>query len=576
MNAMCGVWAGRQVGRWAVQVFSLPVLAVLLLSSAARADTNANAIVNLSGVPTAFNGANVIIGQLEIGTPTNTVTDFNAANVLGSFNYPSGSGPDNHATQVASTMISTGAITRGTAPGAQLYSVGAATTPDFISGMWLLATQQNVSVINISAGISSVTGFVSRATMAGGTNYVSAVRVSNANGQDATSLSEDNLVQTKGVTMVLAAGNDGRLGANTEDLEASAYNIISVGAVSNNTAGTTQLADFSSKGYLSNGRAGIDIVAPGADIVMNGFNTNSTLTRQVTVIYSNNTGGTTVYQVGTTFNTSGPGAPQTPLSRINTNSGTSFAAPIVAGVAADLISAAKSGTGVFSSSGVSADAQDSRIVKAVLLNSATKLAGWTQTSFTLGGTTFITQPLDANQGAGLLNAGGAYNQLAAGEFGATVHGNGPAGALDPLKGWALEGVNLSLTNVYRFASPAGGQLTATLDWLRHTGPAPGFADQGLTDLDLYLWSSPNAAFTNVSLVAASISTVDNVEQIYLTNLPTAYYEVGVQFFGQGTSTLGANSENYGLAWNITVPEPSTLLLAGLGLAVLGWVRRRKT
>ncbi len=578
MRAISGIQASGSGGRCGLLALSMFLISALLSPFSARADSNANAIVNMAGMP--FNGANVNVGQMELGIPTNTVVDFNSANFVGETNYTSGSGLDNHATEVASVIISTGAVTRGTAPGAKLYSVGANTIPDDISGMWLLATQQNVQVINESAGTSTVTGFVNRVS---GTNFVTSVRVSNANGQDQESRAEDNLVQTKGVTFVLAAGNDGRLGTNSIDLEASAYNIITVGAVSNTTAGTTGLANFSSQGFLANGRAGIDLVAPGADLIMNAFNTNGTFTAGVTVIYSNNAGQvSSIIQQGTVLNGRGsPGAPQSPLSRVNTNSGTSFAAPMVAGVAADLISAAKSGTGVFTSSVVSADAQNPRIIKAVLMNSATKLPGWTQNSITNGGpngSIQVMQSLDPNQGAGLMNAGGSYQQLAAGEQGMTVRGGTMVtNSQVNLTGWALEGVNLSLTNLYQFNQKVGGTLSATLDWYRLTA-ATTFADQGLDNLDLILLSSTNSTFTNPKVYAETISnTVDNVQQLYFTNLPTAYYELGVYFASTNNSTAGLTSDNYGLAWNATVPEPSALLLAGLGITALSWrLKRRRT
>jgi hypothetical protein len=145
-----------------------------------------------------------------------------------------------------------------------------------------------------------------------------------------------------------------------------------------------------------------------------------------------------------------------------------------------------------------------------------------------------------------------------------------------LTGWALEGVTLSLTNLYQLKQQVAGTLSATLDRYRLTA-ANTFADEGLDNLDLILVKSANSTFSNPTVYAETISnTVDNVEELYFTNLPSAYYELGVYFASNANSTLGLTSDTYGLAW-AAVPEPSAFLLVGLGMTALWWrVWRRCT
>ena len=71
-----------------------------------------------------------------------------------------------------------------------------------------------------------------------------------------------------------------------------------------------------------------------------------------------------------------------------------------------------------------------------------------------------------------------------------------------------------------------------------------------------------------SLVAASLSTVDNVEHLYLQGLTTGNYTIAVN------STSGAS--DYALAWQITaVPEPNSLAILALAASLVS-LRRKRT
>ena len=62
-------------------------------------------------------------------------------------------------------------------------------------------------------------------------------------------------------------------------------------------------------------------------------------------------------------------------------------------------------------------------------------------------------------------------------------------------------------------------------------------------------------------------------------MPSGYYEFGVGYNGYTTNDTAQVGDttmvNYALAWSFTVPEPSTLLLAGMGMTTLFWRLKRK-
>jgi len=584
MRAMNGV-SVKPVGRCALGVFLLFTSILILSSAPARADSNALAIVNFTGDITNFNGMGVNVGQIETAQPTNHVDLPNQINVFSSSATTSAT---NHATEVASAIIGSGPLDKGAASGATLYSFGAGSADaNYLTAYWLLATQSvgACKVINMSFGAAPVTA---TRTSSGGTNYTSYTQTFNPNGNDTDSLTVDNVAATKHVAFVKSAGNSGLAGTNSISDPGSAYNIIVVGAVSNTAPGaTTSVADFSSRGYLSNGRSAVSLVAPGADVSLAGISTSVFGTAGSTIVISNNLGAPTIIQSGSTFTfLGGAGPTQTPLTRINTNSGTSFAAPLVSGVIADMDQFAA--TRLYSNA-----ATDSRTVKAILMNTATKLPGWGQGSV-VGGTpglqgmmtgtvTQVRQPLDPSQGAGLLNANGAFTTLSGGQKSPTYIQTGLISIKNstvPLTGWDFNQVSLNLSNLYQLTTRAAGTLAITLDWNRDVTTMGGTnVVLGMANLGLNLYSSADSQYTNTPLIAQSISIVDNVEHLWFTNVAAAYYQFGVSYNGYsaaGGPTPG--NEDYSIAWSFTdVPEPSAFLLAGLGATALWWrLRRRRT
>lgn len=230
----------------------------------------------------------------------------------------------------------------------------------------------------------------------------------------------------------------------------------------------------------------------------------------------------------------------------------SFSTPFVSGAAAIMVQAGTRGDG---GPGTGTSSTETRTVKALLLNGALKPAGWTHTT---------TAPLDTRYGAGVLNVFNSYRQLAAGKM-SFVESTGVAvGAAHPpgsnpgnlsLVGWDFNTIASTALqdkiNHYYFDLPTGGAkgftLTATLVWNR------GAAQSSANNLDLFLYDTSTG-----NAVASSVSTVDNVEHIYFTNLVAGRYDLQVFKKGgalvMGTETYALAFETFSLALNIAKSE----------------------
>ncbi|HEV2328230.1 MAG TPA: S8 family serine peptidase [Verrucomicrobiae bacterium] len=236
---------------------------------------------------------------------------------------------------------------------------------------------------------------------------------------------------------------------------------------------------------------------------------------------------------------------------------TSFATPQVAGATAVMIQAGRRGDGGSNTNAAS----DFRTVKALLLNGAVKPAQWMN---------IPPSPLDYTNGAGVLNVFNSYKQLAAGKYAWNFSTNVPIGAahlpavmsssIPALNGWDFntnnssstkDGVNHYFFNVTNGISGSGFTLTATLVWNRHQ------TNSAINNLELFLYNAANS-----NLVAASTSVVDNVQHIYVRQLPQGRYDL--QVWKAGGSVVSTN-ESYALAWEIVseflkVKESGTNLL----------------
>jgi|GEM_PF-3554598 len=241
---------------------------------------------------------------------------------------------------------------------------------------------------------------------------------------------------------------------------------------------------------------------------------------------------------------------------------TSFSTALVSGSAAILVQAGARGDGGTSPQ-IRGYAVDARTVKALLLNGADKTAvAFNRTH---------TSPLDANNGAGLLNIYNSHQQLAAGFFpSVSVAATGSLGGVHPidstsqsinsLAGWsfatlASSPVSDAYAN-YDFTLPTGVSsytATATLVWERQYNNNPAIP-LGINNLGLYLYDA-----TTNHLIDYSVSAVDNVQNVFDQNLnPGDRYDLQVLKAGGiagVTSGVVSNSETYALAFNfVAVPS----------------------
>ncbi len=332
-------------------------------------------------------------------------------------------------------------------------------------------------------------------------------------------------------TYVVVAGNAGP-GANTVGWPGSGYNAITVGALGGANA-YDSLASFASRGPQDYGdpingtiagvRAAVDISAPGTNIK--------------TAYYGGQAGGNNPSLSG-----SPSGIPGDPSSYTIGLNGSSLAAPMVTGGAA-LLASASYNTPPLSAN---ADSRDGRVIKAVLLNSAHKTAGWDNGQTPFGAGVETTQSLDYHVGAGRLDLDRAYGQYLAGTTDLPGQANGNLGLVQA-EGWDFGRVIDGTDNDYYINRQVkeGTTFAATLTWFRdRSASGPTVYDNGQSDLDLIVFDATGGTFA--AEVSRSISDYNVVEHLYFTAPLTGYYGIRVRFDGVlfGTRT----SEEYGLAW----------------------------
>jgi len=327
-----------------------------------------------------------------------------------------------------------------------------------------------------------------------------------------------SLVERCGVIVVAGIGN----GANAYDpllYPAAGANSIGVGVVDSvNTVDlATNLSHFalaypehSSFGPTSNGRCKPDIVAPGNCLAAD----------------SNE-----------------------PDRYEPTGNASSFSTPLLAGAIGLLIQKAKQDPDL--SLAVSPEGGNC-VIKAILLNSATKLPFWHKGRLATGDD--HCAPLDYIQGAGMLNAVGAYKHLIAGQ-------KKPGDV--STTGWDNNVLRKTDNpqNIYKItlSEPADKSITATVVWNRHYNSTYPFepAPEQDSNLRLELWAiDPNNADNNY-LLDYSDSSIDNVEHIYTAaDANYANYEIIISFSETDNQKETAASQRYGLAWKTSEKQDS--------------------
>ena len=371
-------------------------------------------------------------------------------------------------------------------------------------------------------------------------------------------------------TYVVSAGNEGPA-SNTVGSPGSAYNTITVAALGGANAFDT-VASFSSRapqdfGYFTSGtyvtvpgvRAAVDIAAPGASLT--------------SAFYGGQNGGNNTSLPDSTDEGSDPTAYSAGIA------GTSFAAPIVAGGAALVASAAKTLAPLVSNT----DASQSMVVKSLLLTGADKTTGWSngQQNVTVSGTTFIqtTQSLDWAAGAGRMNLDKTFDIQMNGQT--DVSGTtGLLGTVDQ-RGWDFGSSVLGTSNDYVIEDilAGGSTLTTSLSWMRARDfDGSNLYEDAQADLDLSVWAlDGNDSFA--TLIARSDSQYNTVEHLSFTLPSWGRYGLRVEYASNTFDNTGGQwgtasfPQTYGLAWT-AVPEPATVLLAGIAAALTTWSRTR--
>ena len=232
-----------------------------------------------------------------------------------------------------------------------------------------------------------------------------------------------------------------------------------------------------------------------------------------------------------------------------TGNWSSFSTPIVAGTIGLLVQKAKQEPDL--NPAVSPQGGNC-VIRALLLNSATKLPYWHKGQ--LHTDDDHTSPLDHIQGAGMVNALGAYEHLTAGE-------NKPGSVTTT--GWDNNLLQKDKTpqNIYKITltEPADKFITATVVWNKHYNNIYPFepAPEKDSNLRLDLWAIDPNNPDNDHLLDYSDSSIDNVEHIY-TPVDANYtdYEIVVSYSDIDGRTQMDAAERYGLAWNINNKQES--------------------
>jgi len=372
-------------------------------------------------------------------------------------------------------------------------------------------------------------------------------------GAGVLSLVVDSAAATNPNTTIVAAAGNGGPSAGTVGGPASGYNVISVGAL-DGPPDYSALASFSSVGpqstawfdgtntYLyENGsatRPGVNLVAPGTSIV---------------VIQSIASNSDSYYSLD----------------------GTSFATPLVAGGATLLDSAS-----TYLPSELTNAATQSVVIKAVLLNSADKLAGWNNGQQITNGVLTTTQALDYAMGAGELDLTKAFAQYTTSAHVDTYPGFVITGFSDLIQneGWGYDTALRGGSNSYQFASElySGEQIAITLCWLRDSSwnsAVNSYVDIAQAELDLMVFRILPGG--SDQLVAQSKSPVSTTQELYYQLPESGNYFLAVDY-STNLFDLSGNydSQPYGIAWSVSdVPEPCDIFMVALG-AVFGLLRLR--
>lgn len=379
-------------------------------------------------------------------------------------------------------------------------------------------------------------------------------------------------------TYVTSAGNSGS-GANTVTAPGAGYNSITVAAL---TKGSDPVKPYDSA-------AGFSGRGPQTFAYYNGFSNATTTVAGVRAPVDIAAPGdelTSAYYGGSTGGNTGGTNDMTATTYTGSLQGTSFSAPLVAGGASLMASAAHT----LPQLSANPNATNSMVVKSLLLTGADKTTGWSNglATVTESGNTFLrtTQSLDWVVGAGRMNLDKTFDLQLNGTRDVTGTATGLLGDVSP-RGWDYGWANRGINNDYVFSTLFDGmtQVDMTLSWQRVRGitPADVYTDYAQANLTLSFWSLDiTGAFDQ--LIAESASLYNTVEHLSFQVPTSGNYGLRVSY-PANTYDLSvggiwgnlSNPQEYGLAWSVSsIPETTTLvpLAVMLGSSLCLRVRRR--
>jgi hypothetical protein len=213
---------------------------------------------------------------------------------------------------------------------------------------------------------------------------------------------------------------------------------------------------------------------------------------------------------------------------------TSYAGPSVGSAAALLLDVIRPAYPV---------ADDPRVVKALLVTAGSKdrLPTWRRT--------LTSRPYDGTHGAGELDVYQAYHCLTAGQQTASN------ALLRTSSGWDKGTASSSAVQRYFFSVGADqwlGTFSASVTW--HRQFSSGVSVATLANLNLTLRSS--AGLVPGAIIDQSVSSIDNVEHLFLRHLQPGEYVLEV--------SSDSDSIPFGLAWRSVMGVPPQLSLQRTG------------